>query len=229
MNERLSGSALIIGVGDGLSASLARLLAREGYRIALAARDVGKLDKLAGETKATAHRCDASDPREVAALFKAVGDDLDVMVYNPSYRVRGPFVELDPEEVRKTLAITSFGAFLAGQQAARIMLKRHKGTILFSGASAGVKGYAQSAPFAMGKFALRGLAQSMARELHPQGVHIGHVVIDGGIRSARRPDPEGRDAMLNPDSIAQTYLDLIRQPRDSWSWEIEVRPWIETF
>ena len=109
------------------------------------------------------------------------------------------------------------------------MLPRGKGTIIFSGASAGVKGYPRSAPFAMGKFALRGLAQSMARELHPQGVHVGHVVIDGAIRSTRRPDPEGRDATLDPDSIALNYLHLIRQPRDAWTLEIEVRPWVETF
>ncbi|MFI5015311.1 MAG: SDR family NAD(P)-dependent oxidoreductase [Hyphomicrobiales bacterium] len=228
MNDRPSGTALVIGVGDGLSASLARLLAREGYRLALASRDVTKIAELATQTKASMHRCDASDAGQVAALFQAVGD-LDVMIYNPSYRVRGPLIELDPGEVKRTLDITAFGAFLAGQQAARRMLQRGKGTILFTGASAGVKGYPRSAPFAMGKFALRGLAQSMARELHPQGVHVGHVVVDGGIRSARRPDPEGRDATLDPDSIALSYLHLIRQPRDAWSWEIEVRPWLETF
>ena len=228
MNDQAHSTALIIGVGDGLSASLARLLAREGYKIALAARDTGKLADLAKETKAVVHRCDAADPGEVATLFQEVGD-LDVMVYNPSYRVRGPLIDLDPAEVKRTLEVTAFGAFLAGQQAARVMLRRGKGTIIFSGASAGVKGYARSAPFAMGKFALRGLAQSMARELHPHGVHIGHVVIDGGIRSARRADPDGGDSTLAPDSIAQSYLHLIRQPRDSWSWEIEVRPWVETF
>jgi len=228
MNDKSSGSALIIGVGDGLSASLARLLAREGYTMALAARDVSKLAKLAAETKASTHRCDASDQGQVAALFQAIGD-LDVMIYNPSHRVRGPLVELDASEVKRSLEITAYGAFLAGQQAARSMLRRGSGTILFTGASAGVKGYPRSAPFAMGKFALRGLAQSMARELHPQGVHVGHVVIDGGIRSVRRPDPDGRDAALDPDSIALTYLHLIRQARDAWSWEIEVRPWVETF
>ncbi|MBV8962028.1 MAG: SDR family NAD(P)-dependent oxidoreductase [Hyphomicrobiales bacterium] len=228
MNDQSHGTALIIGVGDGLSASLARLLAREGYRLVLAARDTDKLADLAQETKADARRCDASEPRDVAALFQATGP-LEVMIYNPSYRIRGPLIELDPVEVRRSLEITAFGAFLAGQQAARAMLPRGKGTILFTGASAGVKGYPRSAPFAMGKFALRGLAQSMARELHPQGIHVGHVVIDGGIRSARRSDPEGRDATLDPDSIAQSYLYLIRQPRDSWTWEIEVRPWLETF
>ena len=221
------GVALIIGVGDGLSASLARLLAREGYKLALASRSVEKLDALAKETKAKIHRCDASDPREVAALFKGVGDH-EVMIYNPSYRIRGPLIELDPAEVKKTLEITAFGAFLAGQQAARNMLPRGRGNIMFTGASAGVKGYAQSAPFAMGKFALRGLAQSMARELHPRGIHVAHIVVDGGIRSSRRSDG-GNDNMLDPDSIARSFLHLLRQPRNSWSWEIEVRPWVETF
>ena len=219
--------ALIIGVGDGLSASLARLLAKEGYTLALASRRVEKLDRLAKETKAKIHRCDASDPAQVAALFKAVGDH-EVMIYNPSYRIRGPLIDLDPAEVKKTLEITAFGAFLAGQQAARNMLPRGRGTIMFTGASAGVKGYAQSAPFAMGKFALRGLAQSMARELHPRGIHVAHIVVDGGIRSSQRTDG-GNDNMLNPDSIALSYLHLLRQPHDSWSWEIEVRPWVETF
>jgi short-subunit dehydrogenase len=228
MNDRSSGAALIIGVGDGLSASLARLLTREGYEVVLAARDTDKLAKLAKETKAHVHRCDATDASQVAALFQKAGA-LEVMIYNPSYRIRGPLIELDPVEVLRSLEITAYGAFLAGQQAARGMIKRGKGTILFTGASAGVKGYPRSAPFAMGKFALRGLAQSMARELHPQGVHVGHVVIDGGIRSVRRPDPDGRDAMLDPDSISQSFLHLIRQPRDSWSWEIEVRPWVENF
>jgi NAD(P)-dependent dehydrogenase (short-subunit alcohol dehydrogenase family) len=221
--------ALIVGAGDGLSASLARLLAREGYTLELVARDTDKLAALQAETKARVHRCDASDPTAVATLFDAIDGTIDVCVYNPSYRIRGPIIDLDPREVGKTLDITAFGAFLVGQQAARRMLAVGRGTILFTGASASVKGYANSAPFAMAKFAVRGLAQSMARELHPHGVHIGHVVIDGGIRSSRRPDASGRDAMLDPDAIAQTYLDLIRQPRSNWSWEIEVRPWIETF
>jgi NADP-dependent 3-hydroxy acid dehydrogenase YdfG len=108
------------------------------------------------------------------------------------------------------------------------MLRAGRGTILLTGASAGVKGYPRSAPFAMGKFALRGLAQSMARELHPQGVHVAHIVVDGGIRSARRPET-GQDTLLDPDSIAETCLHLIRQHRSAWSWEIEVRPWVETF
>ncbi len=221
--------AVIVGVGDGLSASLARLLAREGYALALAARNPGKLAALASETGASAHACDAADEASVAALFDALPKPPDVVVYNPSARTRGALIDLDPAAVRKAIEVSAFGAFLVAQRAARLMLPQGRGAILFTGASAGVKGYAKSAPFAMGKFALRGLAQSMARELHPQGVHVGHIVIDGGIRSATRPDAGGRDALLDPDSIAQSYLHLIRQPRDAWSWEIEVRPWVETF
>jgi NAD(P)-dependent dehydrogenase (short-subunit alcohol dehydrogenase family) len=221
--------ALIVGVGDGLSASLARLLAAEGYAVSLAARNTGKLAALATATGASVHVCDVADEASVAALFDALPTPPAVVVYNPSFRVRGPLVDLDPADVRKTIDITAFGAFLVARRAARSMLAAGGGTIIFTGASAGVKGYAKSAPFAMGKFALRGLAQSMARELHPQGVHVGHVVIDGGIRSARRPDDSGRDALLDPDAIARTYLHLIQQPRSAWSWEIEVRPWLETF
>jgi len=225
--------ALIIGAGDGLSASLARLLARQGYAVALAARNPAKLAALAVETGATTHQTDAADAAAVAALFAAEGD-AEVVVYNPSYRTRGPIAELDPAEVQKSLQVCAFGAFLAMREAVRRMEPRSlpaegaKGTMLLTGASAGVKGYPESAPFAMGKFALRGLAQSAARELHPKGIHIAHVVIDGGIRSARRP--EGGDAtLLDPDAIAEAYLQLIRQKRSAWSWEIEMRPWVERF
>jgi len=219
--------ALIIGAGDGLSASLARLLAREGYAVALAARNPAKLAALAAECGATTHACDAADTDQVAALFAAAGE-AEVVVYNPSYRTRGPVAELDPAEVQKSLQVCAFGGFLAVREAARRMLPRGRGTILLTGASAGVKGYPLSAAFAMGKFALRGLAQSAARELHPKGVHVAHVVIDGGIRSARRPET-GDDTLLDPDAIAESYLQLIRQPRSAWSWEIELRPWGEKF
>ena len=154
----------------------------------------------------------------------------DVVVYNASYRTRGPLVDLDPAEVEKSLLVSAFGGFLVGQEATRRMLPRGSGTILFTGASASVKGYAQSAPFAMGKFALRGLAQSMARELGPQGIHVAHVVVDGGIRSARRPDAADRpDALLDPDAIAASYLHLVQQHRSAWTFELEVRPWVERF
>jgi NAD(P)-dependent dehydrogenase (short-subunit alcohol dehydrogenase family) len=221
--------ALIVGAGQGFSASFARLLARHGYRIALAARDIGKLGTLAAETRATLHACDASDPSQVAALFgKPEACDADVVLYNPSYRVRGPLIELDPAEVRRTLEVSAFGAFLVAQQAARCMLPRGRGTILLTGASAGVKGFARSAPFAMGKFALRGLGQAMARELHPQGIHVVHIVVDGGIRSDRRPDP-GADTLLDPDAIAEAAYAAVKQPRSAWSQEIELRPWVESF
>jgi NAD(P)-dependent dehydrogenase (short-subunit alcohol dehydrogenase family) len=219
--------ALIIGAGDGLSASLARLLAREGYAVVLAARNTAKLAGLAAECGATTHACDATDAAQVATLFAAAGDS-EVVVYNPSYRTRGPVGELDPAEVQRSLQVCAFGGFLAVREAARRMVPAGRGTILLTGASAGVKGYPLSAAFAMGKFALRGLAQSAARELHPKGVHVAHVVIDGGIRSARRPET-GDATMLDPDAIADSYLHLIRQPRSAWSWEIEVRPWVERF
>ncbi len=221
--------ALIVGAGPGFSASFARRLAAEGYRVALAARNTDKLGALAAETGATLHRCDASDPAAVAALFETPeAAAAEVVLYNPSYRVRGPVTELDPAEVRRTLEVTAFGAFLVAQAAARRMIPRGRGTILLTGASAGVKGFPKSAPFAMGKFALRGLGQSLARELHPQGVHVVHLVIDGGIRSDRRPDM-GDDTLLDPDAIAEAALAAIRQPRSAWSHEIELRPWVETF
>ncbi|MCC2096904.1 MAG: SDR family NAD(P)-dependent oxidoreductase [Hyphomicrobiales bacterium] len=221
--------ALIIGAGSGVSASLARLLHRNGYDIALAARNTDKLMGLAEETHASAWPCDVTSRESIENLFGSLDATPDIMIYNPSYRVRGPLADLDPDEVQRTLQTTAFGAFLAARQAVPGMLERGSGTIIFTGASAGVKGYPQSAPFAMGKFALRGLAQSMARELHPQNIHVGHVVIDGGIRSERRPDEPGADKLLDPDAIAESYLHLIRQPRSSWSWEIEVRPWVEKF
>lgn len=219
--------ALIVGAGSGLSASFAKVLAREGYQVALAARSTGKLGALANEIGASVHACDAADPDAVAALFATVGPQ-DVVLYNASARVRGPVTDLDPTAVRKALDVSVFGAFLVAQQAARGMLVAGRGTILFTGASASVKGYPQSAAFAMGKFALRGLAQSMAREMHPQGVHIVHVVVDGGIRSAVRVD-ETPDSLLDPDAIAETMLAIQKQPRSVWTDEIAVRPWVERF
>jgi NAD(P)-dependent dehydrogenase (short-subunit alcohol dehydrogenase family) len=221
--------ALIVGAGPGLSASFARKLAGAGYEVALAARRTGKLDALVAQTGASVHECDATDADSVAALFQAVPSP-EVVLFNASYRVRGPFVELAAPEVRKTLEVCAFAGFLVAQAAARTMLPAGRGAILLTGASAGVKGYPQSAPFAMGKFALRGLAQSMARELHPKGVHVIHVVVDGGIRAVARPEPaEHPDSMLDPDAIAQTMLDVLRQPRSCWTDEIAVRPWVERF
>jgi len=233
MTEPAYRTALIVGVGAGLSASLARTLTKAGMRVALAARRDGELAALAKEIGGKAFACDATNRAEVAKLFadvEAALGDPDVIVYNASYRTRGPFVELDPTEVAKSISVSAFGGFLVAQEAVKRMLPRGRGAILFTGASASVKGYAQSAPFAMGKFALRGLAQSLARELSPQGIHVAHVVIDGGIRSARRADPPDRpESTLDPDAIAQNYLNLLRQDRSAWAWEIELRPWVEKF
>src|SRR6188474_3892604 len=224
-------TALIVGAGAGLSASLARLFTREGIRVSLAARHTDKLGALCKDTGAKAYPCDAISPDDVTTLFAAVDHDCgapDIVVYNASGRTRGALVDLVPADVSKAIAVSAFGAFLVAQQAARRMLPNKHGAILLTGASAGVKGYPQSAPFAMGKFALRGLAQSMARELHPQGIHIGHVVIDGGIKSAARAEPADRpDSMLDPDAIAQSYWNVLQQPRSAWSWELELRPWVE--
>ena len=226
-------TALIVGVGSGLSASVARTFKKAGMTIALAARRAGDLTALAQETGGKAFACDATKEAEVAKLFTEVEAAFgapDVIVYNASYRTRGPFVDLDPTEVQRSLIVTAFGGFLVAREAAKRMLPMHRGAILFTGASASVKGYPQSAPFAMGKFALRGLAQSMARELSPQGIHVAHIVVDGGIRSANRVEPADKpDSMLDPDAIAQTYLDLLQQQRSAWAWEIELRPWVERF
>jgi NAD(P)-dependent dehydrogenase (short-subunit alcohol dehydrogenase family) len=226
-------NALIVGAGEGLSASLARLFAREGIRVALAARATEKLGALCAETKAHAYACNAADPDEVERLFGLVEREIgtpDVVVYNASARARGPFLDLVPDEVEHAIAVSAFGGFLVAQQAARLMLPNRHGAILFTGASASVKGYPQSAPFAMGKFALRGLAQSLARELSPQGIHVAHFVIDGGIRSAARTEPADRpDSMLDPDAIALSYWNVLQQPRSAWTWELELRPWVERF
>lgn len=225
---------LIVGAGSGLSASLARVFAAEGLRVGLAARNAGKLDDLARETGAVVHACDATQAGEVEALFArmepALGGPPDVVVYNASGRLRGPIIDLDPEAVARALMVSVHGGFLVAQAAARRMLPARHGAILFTGASASLKGYAGSAPFAMGKFALRGLAQSLSRELQPQGIHVAHVVIDGIIRSATRPDPaDAPDSTLDPDAIARAYRDLLRQERSAWTSEVELRPWVERF
>ncbi|TCU13675.1 short-subunit dehydrogenase [Rhizobium sullae] len=226
-------SALIIGAGPGISASLTKRLAVGGVSVAIAARNVDKLASLVDETGAVPLQVDASDASQVGRVFmeaeKRVGTP-EIVVYNASGRVRGAITELDPSEVERAVAVSALGAFYCVQQAARRMLPNKKGAIILTGATAGVKGFALSSPFAMGKFALRGLAQSAARELAPQGIHVAHVVIDGGVRSNMRPDPDDRpDSTLDPDAIAQVYVDLLRQHRSAWSWEIEVRPWVETF
>jgi len=226
-------AALIVGAGHGLSAALARHLAREGLLVALAARNVDKIADVAEQTGAATYACDATDPAAVRRLFTQAEARIgvpDVVVYNAGFRVRGALTEIEAEAAREALIVNAYGAFLVAQEAARRMIKKGGGAIFFTGASASVKGYAKSSPFAMGKFAVRGLAQSLARELAPQGIHVAHFVIDGGVRSAHRPDPADRpDSMLDPDGIAQTYVDVLSQPRSAWSLEVELRPWVERF
>jgi NAD(P)-dependent dehydrogenase (short-subunit alcohol dehydrogenase family) len=232
----MSKTALIVGAGDGISAAVARRLALAGYRIALSARTLENAKEVAQETEAALIHCDVTDAAQVTHLFEAVEAELgvpDVVLFNPSARSRGPLVELDAADVETALRVTAYGGFLVAQQAARRMLEKGSGTILFTGASASVKGYAQSAPFAMGKFALRGLAQSMARELHPQNIHVAHFVIDGAVRNEHRGMVEDagdvQDKFLDPDAIAHTYVSVINQPRSAWTWEVELRPWVEKF
>ena len=226
--------ALIVGAGDGLSASLARALAAAGLKVGLAARNVDKLQPLIAETGAVAHPCDVTQPDQVDALFvhmdRELGGSPDVVVYNPSARVRGPFIELDREGVANALNVTAYGAFLVAQAAAKRMLPNQHGAILFTGVSASVKGYPHSAPFAMGKFALRGMAESIARELQPHGIHVAHFVIDGAIRNPGRAEPpDAPDSMLDPDAIARTYLHVLHQDRSAWTFEVALRPWVEKF
>lgn len=233
MSKLPYSSALIVGAGSGISAAFARAVAAAGVKVALAARNTAKLDTLAAETGARTFTTNAADPDSVAKLFADVDAAIgapDIVLYNASARVRGPIVDLDPHEVRRAIEISAFGGFLVVQQAAKRMLPNKRGAILLTGASASVKGFANSSTFAIGKFGLRGLAQSAARELAPQGIHVAHFVIDGGVRSAARPDPSERpDSTLDPEAIAQTYLSVLRQPRSAWTWEVELRPWVENF
>ncbi len=233
MTDTARQTALIVGAGGGLSASLARVFAREGMAVAVAARDVDKLSELCSETGARARSCDATDEDQVAGLFDWFDEGFgapSVVVYNPSARRRAAVVDLTPGEVRDAIAVTLFGGFLVARQAARRMIAAGRGAILFTGASASVKGYANSSSFAMGKFGLRGLAQSMARELAPKNVHVAHFVIDGSILIPGRSEPaDAPDSMLRPDAIAETYLAVVEQQRSAWTWEVEVRPWVENF
>ena len=226
-------TALIVGAGSGISAALARRLAGLGVKVGLVARDIEKLKPLATETGATVFAADAADRAAVPALFAKVDHALgepDIVVYNASARAPGSIAEIDPAAVEKAVAVTALGGFYVVQQAAQRMLRHGHGAILLTGATASVKGFAHSTAFAMGKFALRGLAQSAAREFGPKGIHVAHFIIDGGVRSAGRPDPADKpDSTLDPDAIAEAYVATLRQPRSAWSLEVELRPWVERF
>ena len=224
----MNDSVLIVGVGSGLSASLARLCASKSMKIVLAARNIEKLEDLINETNADAYACDSSNIESVENLFKKMDKKIgtpNLVIYNPSARIKGGITELDAKKTQDAINVTCFGAFLVAKEAAKRMIKRKSGSIFFTGASAGVKGFANSSVFAMGKFGLRGLAQSLARELHPQNIHIGHFIIDGAI--GRKPF--GTYETINPDLIAKTYLEFHNQDKSAWSWEIELRTSVEKF
>ncbi|RUA18319.1 MAG: oxidoreductase [Alphaproteobacteria bacterium] len=224
----MNDSVLIVGVGSGLSASLARLCASKSMKIVLAARNIEKLEDLINETNADAYACDSSNIESVENLFKEMDKKIgtpNLVIYNPSARIKGGITELDAKKTQDAINVTCFGAFLVAKEAAKRMIKRKSGSIFFTGASAGVKGFANSSVFAMGKFGLRGLAQSLARELHPQNIHIGHFIIDGAI--GRKPF--GTYETINPDLIAKTYLEFHDQDKSAWSWEIELRTSVEKF
>ena len=223
----MSEVVLIVGVGPGLSSSIARLCASRKMKVILAARDLEKLENLKKEIDAITISCDASDVKSVQNLFKEI-DKIGVpnlVIYNPSMRVKGSITEIDAIQVQKAINVTCFGAFLVSQEASKRMLERKSGSIFFTGATAGVKGFANSSAFAMGKFALRGLAQSLARELHPQNIHIGHFVIDGAIGR----EPYGDYQTMHPDEIAKSYLSFYDQEKSAWAWEIELRTSVEKF
>ena len=224
----MSESVLIVGAGAGLSASLARLCFSKGMKVILAARDISKLENLTKEVKGETYKCDSSNIESVKNLFKETDKKIgtpNLVIYNPSVRLKGSIIRLDPQKTQEAINVTCFGAFLVAQEASKRMLKRKSGSIFFTGATAGIKGFAKSSVFAMGKFGLRGLAQSLARELHPQNIHIGHFVIDGAIGK----EPFGDYETINPDSIAKTYLDFYNQDKSAWSWEVELRTSAEKF
>ena len=221
-------AVLIVGAGSGLSASLARAFNSKGMKIVLAARNIDKLDSLKKEIDALVFKCDSTENKSVQNLFLQTDSIIgtpEIVIYNPSLRIVKPFIEYDPDEMLQSVKVNCYGAFLVAHESVKRMLKIGKGNIFFTGSSASVKGFAKSASFAMGKFGLRGFAQSLARELHPQNIHIGHFVIDGGIGK----EPVGNYQMIHPDEIAKQYLNFYLQDKKAWSWEIEIRTNTEKF
>ena len=221
-------AVLIVGAGSGLSASLARAFSSKGMKVVLAARNIEKLASLKKEIDALVFKCDSTENKSVQNLFLQTDSIIgtpEIVIYNPSLRIVKPFIEYEPDEMLQSIKVNSYGAFLVAHESVKRMLKLGKGNIFFTGSSASVKGFAKSASFAMGKFGLRGLAQSLARELHPQNIHIGHFVIDGGIGK----EQVGNYQMIHPDEIAKQYLNFYLQDKKAWSWEIEIRTNTEKF
>ncbi len=232
----MTPTALVVGAGDNLGSAIARRFAREGMHV-VASRRRGDLSALtaaitAAGGQATAIHSDARDEAAVRELVEATEriGPMAACIFNVGGNVRFPIAETTTRVYRKVWEMCALAGFLVGREAAAPMRGRGAGTILFTGASASVKGYPQSATFAMGKFALRGLAQSIARELHPKGIHVAHFVIDGAIRNPGRTEPaDAPDSMLDPDAIARSYLQVLRQDRSAWTHEVELRPWVEKF
>jgi NAD(P)-dependent dehydrogenase (short-subunit alcohol dehydrogenase family) len=236
----MSGSetAVVVGVGPGLGLALVKTFARTGMNVAMAARGEERLAALRTEDlgdRVEAYPCDSTDPGAVAALFEqasaALGEP-DLVVYNAGAFRPGGILDIAAEEFERCWRVGCLGGFVVGQAAARRMVPSGRGTILFTGATAALRGSANFANLAVPKFGLRALAQSMARELGPQGIHVAHVVIDGQIDSERSHhllEERGPDSLLAPDDIAETYLHLHRQARSVWTQELDLRPWVERF
>jgi len=237
-------AALVIGAGDATGGAIARRFAREGYAACVVRRNADKLAPLVVRIEAeggVAHGwpCDARDEAAVVELFARVEREvapIEVVVFNIGANVRSPIAEMTERVYRKVWEMAALAGFLSGREAARVMLRRGRGTILFTGATASLRGGSGFAAFAGAKHALRALAQSMARELGPQGIHVAHVVIDGAIDTAfiadNFPDRyalKAQQGILDPDAIAEAYWQLHRQPRSAWTHELDLRPWLEPF
>lgn len=235
------GTALVVGVGPGLGSAVVRCFAQAGMSVAIAARRIDKLQPLASELSESttagvrAYACDATQEEQVKELFASVSSALGeprLVVYNAGAYVRGEVVDIEADEFERCWRVGCFGGFLVGREAARSMLANQGGSILFTGATAALRGGAGFANLAVGKFGLRALAQSMARELGPKGIHVAHIIIDGLIASERYAEvarERPQNALLTPAAIADTYLMLHRQHPSAWSLELDLRPWVEPF
>jgi len=232
------GTAVIVGVGPGLGSALVKTFSQYGYTVIAAARKASTLEGILGPSGRGAVipvDFDATDPGQVEKLFSRVEAERDLLrvaIFNASTFQRSNVVDIDPEDFERSWRVGCFGGFLVGRAAARLMEKQGSGTILFTGATASLRGGAGFANLASPKFALRALAQSMARELGPKGIHVAHVIIDGQIhsrRSAALLEERGPDSLLEPSAIANAYLSLHLQHRSAWTHELDLRPWVEKF